>query len=49
VVVTPHNSAGGVGRYDRQTDLFVENLGRWLDGRPLLNEVTDLLRASARP
>jgi phosphoglycerate dehydrogenase-like enzyme len=41
VVVTPHNAALGLGRYGRQADLFVENLDRYLDGRVLLNEVTE--------
>ena len=45
VVVTPHNAALGVGRYGRQTDLFVENLDRYLTGRELLNDVTDDLLA----
>jgi phosphoglycerate dehydrogenase-like enzyme len=40
VRVTPHNAAGGIGRFDRQAELFGENLGRYLEGRPLLNEVT---------
>jgi phosphoglycerate dehydrogenase-like enzyme len=38
--VTPHNAAGGIGRLRRQADLFKENLDRYLDGRPLLNDVT---------
>ncbi len=41
--VTPHNAAGGVGRLARQAELFKENLDRYLDGRPLLNEVTDAI------
>jgi len=41
--VTPHNAAGGTGRFQRQADLFKENLDRFLDGRPLLNEVTDAI------
>jgi phosphoglycerate dehydrogenase-like enzyme len=41
--VTPHNAAGGTGRFQRQADLFKENLDRYLDGRPLLNEVTDAI------
>ena len=41
--VTPHNAAGGVGRLGRQAELFKENLDRYLDGRPLLNEVTDAI------
>jgi phosphoglycerate dehydrogenase-like enzyme len=43
VVVTPHNAAGGLGRYDRQAELFVENLTRYLAGGPLLNDITDLV------
>jgi len=38
--VTPHTAAGGIGRFGRQSDLFKENLDRYLAGRPLLNEVT---------
>jgi phosphoglycerate dehydrogenase-like enzyme len=41
--VTPHNAAGGAGRFQRQADLFKENLDRYLDGRPLSNEVTDAI------
>ncbi len=41
--VTPHNAAGGVGRLQRQAELFKENLDRYLDGRPLLNEVSDAI------
>ncbi|HZM53818.1 MAG TPA: NAD(P)-dependent oxidoreductase, partial [Acidimicrobiales bacterium] len=41
--VTPHNAAGGVGRFGRQAELFKENLDRYLDERPLLNEVTDAI------
>ena len=52
--VTPHNAAGGTGRFQRQAELFKENLDRYLDGRPLLNEVTDAIaedteRSNARP
>jgi phosphoglycerate dehydrogenase-like enzyme len=41
--VTPHNAAGGVGRFARQAELFKENLDRFLEGRPLLHEVTDAI------
>ncbi len=41
VRVTPHNSAGGMGRLQRQADLFSENLDRYRAGRPLLHDVTD--------
>lgn len=40
VVLTPHNSAGGHGRFGRAADLFLDNLARWLAGETLLNEVT---------
>jgi glyoxylate/hydroxypyruvate reductase len=39
VVLTPHTSAGGLGRHGRAADLFVENLDRYRNGRPLLHEV----------
>lgn len=41
VVVTPHNSAGGLGRYARGAQLFSENLSRYLRGEPLLRLVTE--------
>ncbi len=47
--VTPHNAAGGSGRFRRQADLFKENLDRYLDRRPLLNEVTDVIAGQAHP
>ena len=45
--VTPHNAAGGSGRFQRQAELFKENLDRYLDGRPLLNEVTDAIASQS--
>jgi phosphoglycerate dehydrogenase-like enzyme len=39
VVLTPHTSAGGLGRHARAADLFVENLDRYRNRRPLLHEV----------
>jgi phosphoglycerate dehydrogenase-like enzyme len=39
VVVTPHSSAGGTGRLVRAADLFLDNLGRYRSGTPLLNEI----------
>jgi glyoxylate/hydroxypyruvate reductase A len=48
VRVTPHNAAGGVGRFQRQADLFSENLDRYLDGRPMLNDVTDAIAQGPR-
>jgi len=39
VVLTPHSSAGGLGRHGRAADLFVENLDRYRHGRALLHEV----------
>ena len=41
VVITPHNSAGGRGRYARGAQLFSENLSRYLSGQPLLRLVTE--------
>jgi len=41
VVVTPHNSAGGRGRYARGVQLFSENLSRYQRGEPLLLLVTE--------
>jgi len=40
VVVTPHTSSGGHGRFARGADLFAENLRRYRAGEPLLYEVT---------
>jgi phosphoglycerate dehydrogenase-like enzyme len=47
VVVTPHSSSGGAGRLARAVDLFVDNLGRYARGDPLLHEAdpADLPRA----
>ena len=39
VSVTAHASGIGMGQDDRNRDLFVDNLGRYLAGRPLLNAV----------
>ena len=39
VTITPHNSAGGKGRYARAFYLFCDNLVRYLEDRPLLNEL----------
>ena len=47
VTVTPHNAAGGTGRHARQAELFSENLDRYLAGRPLLNDVTEVILAEA--
>jgi phosphoglycerate dehydrogenase-like enzyme len=43
VRVTPHNAAGGFGRFGRQADLFDANLGRYLAGEPLEHDVTDAI------
>lgn len=40
VVVTPHNAAGGTGRYARAADEFFANLEAYAAGAPLTNEVT---------
>ena len=40
VTITPHDAAGGTGRFARAADLFVENLRRYRAGEDLLHEVT---------
>ena len=40
VVLTPHSSGGGIGRWERGAELFCDNLRRLLAGEPLVNEVT---------
>lgn len=39
VTLTPHNAAGGTGRYARGADLFADNLARYRAGEPLRHEV----------
>lgn len=39
IVVTPHSSSGGHGRFARGADLFADNLRRYLAGTPLRHEV----------
>jgi len=48
VRVTPHNAAGGSGRFRRQAELFKENLDRYADGRSLLNEITNAISRQVR-
>jgi phosphoglycerate dehydrogenase-like enzyme len=43
VRVTPHNAAGGIGRFGRQADLFAANLTRYRSGEPLEHDVTDAI------
>jgi phosphoglycerate dehydrogenase-like enzyme len=42
VILTPHISGSGQSPYflDRVWDIFVENMRRFISGRPLLNELT---------
>jgi phosphoglycerate dehydrogenase-like enzyme len=40
VTVTPHNAAGAVSRHDRQVELFLDNLHRYLTGQELVYEIT---------
>jgi phosphoglycerate dehydrogenase-like enzyme len=46
VRMTPHNAAGGIGRLQRQADLFGANLDRYRQGQPLLNDVTEVIAGS---
>jgi phosphoglycerate dehydrogenase-like enzyme len=39
VVVSPHNAAGGAGRHDRASAIFLDNLGRYVRGERLSNEL----------
>jgi phosphoglycerate dehydrogenase-like enzyme len=45
VRITPHNAAGGGGRFRRQAELFATNLDRYLAGAPLLNDITEVVAA----
>ena len=40
ITITPHDAAGGTGRFGRAADLFLENLRRYHAGEDLLHEVT---------
>jgi glyoxylate/hydroxypyruvate reductase A len=37
VIVSPHSAATVAAENGLITDLFIDNLHRWLDGRPLRN------------
>ena len=37
VIISPHSASTVAAENPRLVDLFVDNLGRYLDGRPLLN------------
>jgi phosphoglycerate dehydrogenase-like enzyme len=37
VIVSPHSASTVQQENDRLVDLFIENLHRYLDGRPLVN------------
>lgn len=38
IVLTPHSSGGGLGRYRRAAELFAANLARYAAGEPLVDE-----------
>jgi phosphoglycerate dehydrogenase-like enzyme len=40
VIVTPHDSHVSRGNAARSNEIFLDNLGRWLRGEPLRNEVS---------
>lgn len=39
VIISPHNASASAGNDDRATRIFLANLVRWAQGRPLQNEV----------
>jgi len=39
VIVTPHNAGAAAGGDERVLEIFLDNLGRWHRGAPLVNEV----------
>ena len=39
VMISPHSSAHSQGNYDRVGEIFVDNLGRFVEGKPLRNAV----------
>ena len=41
VVLTPHSSGRGRGRFDRAVDEFLDNLARYRAGQPLRSELTE--------
>jgi len=43
VLITPHTSGISDRIWQRQTELLIDNLGRWFRGEPLRNRV-DLAR-----
>jgi len=47
VIVHPHSAAHTTGAYDRVGELFLDNLARWRDGRPLVNDLSS--RGQPRP
>jgi len=40
VIVTPHSSGTSPGNFHRATEIFLENLARYVRGEPMRNEVT---------
>jgi phosphoglycerate dehydrogenase-like enzyme len=42
VIVTPHNSVASAGNDSRINALFIDNLKRWQETQPLINEVAKL-------
>src|SRR3712207_9236158 len=48
VIVSPHSTDIVPGINELQTDLFCENLKRYLEGKPLINELDKKDRKSTR-
>jgi phosphoglycerate dehydrogenase-like enzyme len=48
VLITPHSSGDTPGNLARASEIFVDNLGRYVRGEPLRNEVAQASAASAQ-
>ena len=40
VIVTPHSAGTSPGNFRRASEIFVDNVGHYMRGEPLRNEVT---------
>jgi phosphoglycerate dehydrogenase-like enzyme len=47
VLITPHSAGTNPGNDERATEIFVDNLGRWLRGQTLVNQIPSPAAATA--